>query len=139
QLTAQAQTLKQRQCAALYSQYQRQLVQQRRYDLEGRQWYARDLLGRGQRRPFEAVRFVFVDGFTEFTRTQREILDALAQQSEELWIALPNEPGEERGELFFRPHQTVARLKPLQPQVSWLPTRTARKAPPALPAGLAHL
>src|SRR5207253_7507674 len=84
----QAAAPKGRHCARLYARYQDCLTRLQRYDLEGRQWYARDLLGRGQRRPFEAVRFVFVDGFTDFTRTQREILDALAQQAEALWITL---------------------------------------------------
>src|SRR5262249_9170577 len=68
---------KDRQCALLYSEYQRRLVKHKLYDLEGRFWYARDLLGRGVRRPFEAVRAVFVDGFTDFTRTQHEIFEAL--------------------------------------------------------------
>jgi ATP-dependent helicase/nuclease subunit B len=136
-----AATPKERQCARLYARYQDCLARLQCYDPEGRQWYARDLLGRGQRRPFEAVRFVFVDGFTDFTRTQREILDALAQQAEALWIALPNEPDDERAELFTRSRQTVERLRPLRPEIVWLPSRAVRRpfASSPAPAGLAHL
>ena len=62
------------QCALLYARYQQQVQRLRLYDQEGRVWYASDLLSRGRRRPFEDVRAVFVDGFTDFTRTQMEIL-----------------------------------------------------------------
>src|SRR5438477_76533 len=50
------------QCALLYNAYQERLIRHHLYDLEGRFWYARDLLDRGVRRPFEGVRAVFVDG-----------------------------------------------------------------------------
>src|SRR5207302_5673814 len=76
------------QCALIYAEYQRRLVRHHLYDLEGRQWYARDLLARGARRPFEQVRAVFVDGFTDFTHTQHEILAALAACVQELWVTL---------------------------------------------------
>src|SRR5262249_3394673 len=79
---------KDHQCARLYATYQRRLIRHHLYDVEGRFWYARDLLTRGLRRPFESVRAVFVDGFSSFTRTQHEILAALAEQVEELWITL---------------------------------------------------
>jgi ATP-dependent helicase/nuclease subunit B len=124
---------KDRQCALLYSAYQQRLVRCDLYDLEGRFWYARDLLGRGVRRPFEGVRAVFVDGFTSFTRTQHEILQALAGGVEELWLTLPDEPGEGRGELFLRARTTRAALETLGPRVELLP------APAAKVAGLAHL
>jgi ATP-dependent helicase/DNAse subunit B len=141
-----------RQCALLYGAYQERLIQHQLYDPEGRFWYARDLLGRGVRRPFEGVRAVFVDGFTDFTRTQHEILQALAGWVEEMWLTLPDEEGEGRGELFTRSRATRAALAPLRPQVEFLPAGpppipAARKngrarnstRPAALPAGLAHL
>ncbi len=141
-----------RQCVLLYGAYQRRLVRHRLYDLEGRFWYARDLLGQSVRRPFDGVRALFVDGFTDFTRTQHEILQALAGWVEELWLTLPDEADTERAEVFTRPRATLARLQPLQPAVETLapvpdepPARTngqAKKtasAPPRPPAGLAHL
>src|SRR5207237_562196 len=63
------------QCALIYAAYQQFLVHHRLYDLEGRFWYARDLLARGHRRPFEGVRALFVAGFTAFTHSQAGILE----------------------------------------------------------------
>ena len=92
--------VKDRQCARIYARYQSLLVRHHLFDLEGRFWYARDLLGRGRLRPFENVRAVFVDGFVTFTRTQHEILAQLARLTEELWITLPDESGSDRDELL---------------------------------------
>ena len=113
--------------------YQEQLIRNSLYDLEGRFWYARDLLARGLFQPFEGIRAVFVDGFTRFTRTQHEILETLAGRVGELWIALPDEPGEIRSELFAQPRTTLQKLELLNPQVERLPPAIDR------PAGLAHL
>src|SRR5262245_5960912 len=101
-------TVKDEQCALIYSAYQERLIRTNFYDLEGRMWYARDLLSRGARRPFDSVRAVFVDGFTDFTRTQFEVLEALCAWAEELWVTLPDEEGEQRAELFTRPRATLA-------------------------------
>ncbi len=125
---------KERQCARIYARYQRHLERHRLFDLEGREWYARDLLRRGRRRPFENVRAVFVDGFTDFTRTQRDILDALAASADELWVALPDEAGDERAELFAGPRALRERFAPLQPRVELL----ERKEGPS-PAGPRHV
>jgi ATP-dependent helicase/DNAse subunit B len=126
---------KEQQCILLYAAYQRQLVKHQLYDLEGRVWYARDLLSRGRRSPFDAVKAVFVDGFTDFTRTQHEILAALGAYVEELWITLPDEPGDARTELFSRPRATFARLATAAPGEAepWGVSCSAR------PAGLLHL
>ena len=121
------------QCVRIYQRYQEQLIRNSLYDLEGRFWYARDLLLRGLFQPFEGIRAVFVDGFTRFTRTQHEILETLAGRVGELWIALPDEPGEIRSELFAQPRTTLQKLELLNPQVERLPPAIDR------PAGLAHL
>jgi len=118
----------------LYAEYQKLLVAHQLYDVEGRFWYARDLISRGQLRPFEAVRAVFVDGFSDFTRTQQEILEALSGRVDELWLALVNERGDERAELFTRTRATLARWQPLQPEVEWLERERA-----AGPSGPAHV
>ena len=128
-------SLKDRQCARIYARYQQRLIQHQLYDLEGRFWYARDLLAHGRRRPFAAVRGVFVDGFTDFTRTQHEILEGLTEWVDELWIALPDEAGEERAELFARPRAIAGRLQRLHAQVEHL----APSMGSSLPAGLAHI
>jgi ATP-dependent helicase/DNAse subunit B len=99
------------QCASFYATYQRRLIRHHLYDMEGRFWYARDLLTRGRRRPFEHIRALFVDGFTSFTRTQYEMLAAFAPQVEELWITLPDDPVDERDELFRTPRGTAKKLE----------------------------
>ncbi|MBV9123173.1 MAG: exodeoxyribonuclease V subunit gamma, partial [Planctomycetes bacterium] len=118
----------------LYTEYQNRLIAHHLYDLEGRFWYARDLLSRDQRRPFEKVRAVFVDGFTDFTRTQHEILDALSRWVEDIWITLPYEPDPGRTELFTRPRTTLERLRHLEPRMESLSASGQ-----GIPAGLAHV
>jgi ATP-dependent helicase/DNAse subunit B len=129
---------KDRQCARIYARYQQRLIRHHLYDLEGRFWYARDLLERGLRRPFADVRAVFVDGFSDFSRTQHDILTAFCQWVEELWLTLPDDPGDERAELFTSPRTTGLRLQPLQPRVEFLPCLPNGQAWPR-PAGLVHL
>jgi superfamily I DNA/RNA helicase/RecB family exonuclease len=102
---------KEQQCALLYDAYQRALIRHRLYDLEGRIWYARDLLTRGACRPFANVRAVFLDNFATLTRTQHEILEALRGWVEELWITLPDDAGEERAELFSIPRATLTQFQ----------------------------
>ena len=61
------------------------------------------------------------DGFSDFTRTEHDILQDLAAHSEETWISLPMEGDEEgerkaecesgRDELFRKPRQTLAELQ----------------------------
>jgi ATP-dependent helicase/DNAse subunit B len=134
-LRGQTISVKERQCARIYARYQSQLIRHNLYDVEGRYWYARDLLARGRRQPFERLRAVFVDGFTDFTRTQREILEGLCGWVEELWLALPDAQGDERSELFTRPRATRQGLQTLRPEVQ----ERAAVGDPSLPTGLAHL
>jgi ATP-dependent helicase/DNAse subunit B len=124
---------KERQCARIYARYQQVLTKHDLWDLEGRQWRARDLLDDGLRRPFENVRAVFVAGFTDFTCTQREILAALCHSIDELWVALLDESADERAELFTRPRAAAALLCGTPERVSVEPGGAK------LPAGLAHL
>jgi ATP-dependent helicase/DNAse subunit B len=142
-------SLKDRECGRLYARYQHHLVAHNLFDPEGRLWHARDLLSRGARRPFEAVRGVFVDGFVDFSRTQRDILGAVEGWMEEVWIALPDEAGDERAELFTRPRVTLERLAGLNPDVQRPPFAVGPgtgagllpfgEAAPERPAGLVHL
>src|SRR5262249_40928251 len=81
------------QCARIYSRYRRELDLQQLHDSEARQARARDLLAQGERGPFRDVRALFVDGFTDFTHGEHDLLDALRQGLDELWIALPDEEG----------------------------------------------
>ena len=121
----------------VYSRYQKLLTQFDLYDAEGLLWLARDCLrrtieasgpagssppGRGQGtddarradRPLHgplALRHIVVDGFTDFTRTQHEMLDALAQIADQLWISLPLEQPLRRKDLFRKPQATLNELQ----------------------------
>ena len=83
--------------------------------------------------PFEPLRHIVVDGFTDFTRTQHEILEILAQRVDALWLSLPLEANDDRPDLFAKPQRTLARLRLAHPSlvVELLP-RADRPAWPAL-------
>ncbi len=139
---------KQRQCAQLYAHYQGELQRQNLHDSDGTAGRACDLLRRGLRRPFDEVRAVFVDGFSDFTRPQHEFLELLCRWVEELWVALPGEADGQRADLFARPRETLERLRRLvsggrQPPDSTSSQRPSAGisglTPPARPAGLLHL
>ncbi len=80
---------KDRELAELYDAYQQLLNEHQLYDAEGRFWSARERLRSGEIAPFDAVTTVVVDGFTDFTRTQHEILEILAGRATEILITLP--------------------------------------------------
>lgn len=101
---------KDRELVALYEAYQRKLTAHDLYDAEGRFWAARARLREGQRRPFEHLRMVVADGFADFTRTQHEVLEILAERTDELWVSLPLEEPLVRRDLFAKPLDTLARL-----------------------------
>jgi len=84
---------------AIYQRYQDLLHQQRWYDGEGRFWLARTELAEARCDPL-AWSYVAVAGFTDFSRTQRDILRLLAQRTRQLVITLPCDP--RRPELFSR-------------------------------------
>ncbi|HKB38873.1 MAG TPA: UvrD-helicase domain-containing protein, partial [Gemmataceae bacterium] len=121
---------KQRQCARIYARYQQRLTDLRLLDPEGRLRHAADLLARGMLRPFDCVRAVFVDDFVSLTKVQHDILAALSGVCEELWVALLDEDGEERAELFTVSRATLQRLQRLQPEASG-----GRESPEGVPRG----
>ena len=98
--------------ARIYEAYQARLQALGLYDDAGLFWWARDVLRRGDRRPFEELRVVLVDGFDDFTTTQLEVLDALASGAERLVITLCLErDAERRPEVFRRPMRTLERIR----------------------------
>jgi ATP-dependent helicase/DNAse subunit B len=126
---------KERQCARLYARYQQRLADHHLLDPEGRLGLARDLLNRGAARPFGSVRALFVDDFVCFTKIQHDLLELLGRRCEEAWIALLDEPGEERGELFLVSRVTRQRLQNLAP----LSPQGRREKNALRPQGLVHL
>ncbi|MEN6450112.1 MAG: PD-(D/E)XK nuclease family protein [Thermoguttaceae bacterium] len=61
--------------------------------------------------PLPSPLLVVADGFTDFTRTQHEIIDALASRAAEVFISLPLEPEPRRADLFAKPLATLDQLK----------------------------
>ncbi|MGE0606641.1 MAG: PD-(D/E)XK nuclease family protein [Pirellulales bacterium] len=103
---------------ALYAAYQEILTQHNLFDAEGRFWSARALLRQQQPARFARLELVVVDGFTDFTRTQHEMLEILAGRVDELLISLPLEPTPVRQELFAKTLATLARLEHRHPQLA---------------------
>ncbi len=95
--------------SAIYEAYQRELTQRKLYDEPGAFWEARDLLRAGQRRPLERASLLLVDGFSEFTTTQIEVLQLLCEGVQRCVVTLSIEP-EGRPQLFAVPRRTRDRL-----------------------------
>lgn len=126
-------SLKDRELADVYRRYQQRLLDERLYDAEGRFWSARELLCRGQQAPLEGLRLVIVDGFTDFSRTQHEMLEELARRCESMLISLVDEADGGRDDLFSKPRRTLGQLQSRHPQlVVERPTRRDGALPPLL-------
>ncbi|QDT50859.1 DNA-dependent helicase II [Symmachiella dynata] len=106
--------------AMIYRVYQQHLLAHELYDGEGRFWSARDQLTQGHWGMFADLDFVVVDGFSDFTKTQYEILQLLAGKVTEMFVTLPLESPLQRADLFAKPlgalqqlgqHTTVKRDK----------------------------
>jgi ATP-dependent helicase/nuclease subunit B len=110
-------TDKDREFLAVYQAYQHWLLQLDYYDAEGRFWAAHELLRGGQTAPFDDLRLVVVDGFTDFTRTQHETLALLATRTDDLLLTLPLEDGDARRDLFAKCHATLDRLRQHHPDL----------------------
>jgi ATP-dependent helicase/nuclease subunit B len=128
-------TRKDRELVGLYKAYQEHLLRHKLYDLEGRIWSARERLQNGQKLPGGDLQLVIAEGFTDFTRTQHEILEELARRSKQVLITLPLESEPDRPELFKKPRRTLAELQRRNPRatIEFLPRR---KLPQ--PSGIDH-
>ncbi|MCH7989184.1 MAG: exodeoxyribonuclease V subunit gamma [Planctomycetes bacterium] len=104
-------TDKDRELTLIYQKYQDRLLEQDRYDDEGRFWSARDALANGCRRPFEQLSLVVVDGFADFTHTQYEILAHLAGFSERMMFSLQSESPLKRNDLFAKTESARKRIE----------------------------
>ncbi|MCH7752159.1 MAG: PD-(D/E)XK nuclease family protein, partial [Planctomycetes bacterium] len=115
-----------RDLAQLYSQYQRLLLQGDLYDAEGRFWAAREILQQHSGKPRHEYGLVVVDGFSDFTTAQFDILRMLAERSAEMLISLaadrdclePLDPTAGRALLFAKVRRTFERLRAFLPELS---------------------
>jgi ATP-dependent helicase/DNAse subunit B len=87
---------KDQELARIYAEYQEVLTRSHLYDAEGRFWSARTLLAEGCRDSIKRLELVVVDGFTDLTRPQHEMLQSLAEEVDEIVVSVPvdfEEPG----------------------------------------------
>lgn len=111
QLTDRPDSPKDRELGLLYDRYQQRMLAWDKYDPEGRFWLARRELTNGRWDAFPELQLVVVDGFSDFTTTQQEMLLLLADHAREVLLALPGETGSDRPELFSRSAGTAAALR----------------------------
>lgn len=104
-------TPKDAELAALYENYQALLARHDWFDAEGQIWLARALLREGQEAPFGRLDCLVADGFSDFTRTEHEIIELLAARSELTLVTLLDEPGDERAELFAKARRTAEQFR----------------------------
>lgn len=100
----------------VYQRYQDILQQRLWYDNEGRTWLAQSLLTSGQCRGLPRWELIVVDGFSEFTTPQLEMLQALSERCERLLITQIDDPSDRRDELLATCRLTAQRLIALFPQ-----------------------
>ena len=109
--------------ARIYMRYQRHLVRAGLYDREGRSWAARDAL---QRNPelAQSPRLICVEGFTDFTAAELDILATLAGVCREMLVALPADVEElaagvdpSRGQALEQVKQTMELLAQALPDI----------------------
>lgn len=86
-----------RELSTIYSRYQQALHKQGLYDEAGQFWEARDLLKNARTAPLEEARFIMVDGFSDFTTTQIEVLKYLSEATETTVVTLPIQQCHELG------------------------------------------
>jgi hypothetical protein len=121
--------------ALIYGRYQNELIKLGLYDSEGQFWTARALVEQEHWGPFQDVAFIVVDGFTDFTHAQYEILKHLARRAARMLISLPSEEPYERSDLFAKSEKARQRLiAALSPEATATIDRTRRRIADDRPA-----
>ncbi len=96
----------------IYRDYQRALQQTGAYDAEGLLWLARDRLRDVPERLLPGLGTLLVDGFTDFTPTQLELLELLSRRGRRLVITLPfPDETDRRDRLWLWTRRTRDRLR----------------------------
>ncbi len=137
----------QQELARLYAGYERQRTSHGLADEEGLHWAARDALADGACPRFANLELIVVDGFTDFTRIQHEILRLLAGRARRLMISLPSDAPPTplragrlsdqsvlgaRADLFAKTVATLAELKQFYPKLEICHVAPRHAASPAL-------
>jgi len=132
----QAGSRRDRELAGIYREYQRQLAVGDLYDAEGRFWAARAELKNPTSQSGQRWKLVVVDGFSDFTAAQFEILQLLATRADQMLLSLSLDPAclesapSSRKTLFAKPLRTLRTLqrgaaKVVVETVPWEPTHDA--------------
>jgi ATP-dependent helicase/DNAse subunit B len=106
--------LEHRELAQLFTDYESLLLEHNLVDDETAHAAARDALAKNKCRRFEQLDLVVADGFTDFTSTQQEIFELLAQRAENLVLSLPAAAADDqssRPDLFAKTTATLGDLK----------------------------
>ncbi|OYW22092.1 MAG: hypothetical protein B7Z55_05080, partial [Planctomycetales bacterium 12-60-4] len=106
-----------RELGAIYERYQQVLLEQNWYDAEGRFWLARTELAEGRCRGLPHWTWIGLAGFSDFTRTQSEILELLAERTDQLLITLPHESTGRRASLFEKSVLAAGLMKSTWPKL----------------------
>ncbi len=132
-LNSRPESFKDEELCRLYERYQDKLLEWGKYDSEGRFWLARELLAQGNWTAFPKLRYVVVDGFTDFTSTQYAVLVALAGHADEIDVTFPHDPHDDREDLWVKPLRSMqtlckhARKSGLKVKESNLPSSTEKR------------
>jgi len=99
--------------SAIYTAYQNSLNELNLFDAEGRFWWARNLMEHGQCKPFEQIGLLLVDGFSDWTPTQWNVLRHLVDRCDEavFTLTLENPENSQRADLFLPTGRTLERLR----------------------------
>jgi ATP-dependent helicase/DNAse subunit B len=122
----------------LYDRYQTLLLERNWYDAEGRFWKARDTLQK-QSGFWRELTLVVVDGFSDFTRTQQEMLEQLALAARDVIITLPLEQPLQRHELFAKPQNVLRELEQRFARAGVATTRKVFSCDAEFPSGLRQI
>ena len=127
-----------RELALLFAEYDRQLTEHGLCDIDDLYGIARDALASKACRRFDELKLIVVDGFTDFTRIELQLLEQLANRSEQLCVSLPTdeENAAGRDDLFAKTAATLAELKELFPRLE--EHRLPARATETPVAGLHH-
>ena len=119
----------------LYADYQQLLSEHGLADREGRHWIARDRLAAGGCPSLAKLELVVVDGFTDFTPTQHDVLGLLANRADDLLISLPADSStcdSPRVDLFAKSAHTIDVLRRHHPGLQMHPNELRPSSSPAV-------
>jgi len=133
-----------RELAHLYSQYDDLLAAHALVNEDRSYLIARDLLAADKTSALRQLNLVVIDGFTDFTRTQHQILRLLADRANQLHISLPSDPPDSqpvppRADLFAKTSTTLHELQHHHPRLELNHVAPRPLAWPALEHLLTHV